>query len=156
MHRIPESWRTRFVKTHLPPEGAWWLRPRVEGVVPIELGTMVVQAEQDRTGGTVLTLGEADNVKQRQIRVDHLIAGTGYVTDVDRLAFLDASLRRAIRRVERAPRLNSTFQSSVPGLWFVGSSSALSFGPLFRFVVGADYTARVVSTDVASREKFAA
>jgi hypothetical protein len=27
----------------------------------------------------------------------------------------------------------------------------MSFGPLFRFVVGADYAARIVSTDIASR-----
>jgi hypothetical protein len=29
------------------------------------------------------------------------------------------------------------FQSSVPGLHFVGFASAFSFGPLFRFVAGA-------------------
>ena len=30
------------------------------------------------------------------------------------------------------------------GLYFVGPVSALSFGPLFRFVAGADYTTSVV------------
>jgi FAD-dependent urate hydroxylase len=152
MHHLPASWRTKFVKTHLPPEGAWWLRPRVEGIVPVRLSTTVVGAHADNRGGAVLTLRQADN-GSRQLTVDHLIAGTGYVTDVDRLGFLDAGLRSAIRRVERTPKLTSTFQSSVPGLWFVGPTSAMSFGPLFRFVVGAEYTARVVSADVALREK---
>ena len=35
MHRVPAAWRTRFVKTHLPPEGAWWLRDRVEDRFPV-------------------------------------------------------------------------------------------------------------------------
>jgi hypothetical protein len=38
----------------------------------------------------------------------------------------------------------------VPGLHFVGPASAMSFGPLFRFVVGADYTARRLSAHLAS------
>ena len=44
---------------------------------------------------------------------------------------------------------------SAPGLRFIGPSSAMSFGPLFRFVVGADYTARVVSSSLASRGRSA-
>jgi hypothetical protein len=31
----------------------------------------------------------------------------------------------------------------------------LSFGPLFRFVAGADYTARVVSSSLAARDRSA-
>ena len=34
----------------------------------------------------------------------------------------------------------------MPGLRFMGPASAMSFGPLFRFVVGADYTAGIVSS----------
>ena len=33
-------------------------------------------------------------------------------------------------------------KSTVSGLYFVGPASALSFGPLFRFVVGAEYTSQ--------------
>ena len=35
MHRVPATWRTRFVKNHLPAEGAWWLRDRVENRLPV-------------------------------------------------------------------------------------------------------------------------
>ena len=36
--------------------------------------------------------------------------------------------------LESAPRLSSHFESSLPGLYFVGPVSAFSFGPLERFV----------------------
>jgi hypothetical protein len=39
----------------------------------------------------------------------------------------------------------------VPGLRFVGVTSAVSFGPLFRFVVGAEYTAHVIARSLAAR-----
>src|SRR5215813_14773938 len=45
-YHLPTAWRTRFVKTHLPPEGAWWLRDRVEGRVPVSAGTIVVDARE--------------------------------------------------------------------------------------------------------------
>ena len=83
--------------------------------------------------------------------VDHVIAGSGYVIDVERLDFLHPKLRSAIQCLERAPRLNATFEASVPGLHVIGPASAMSFGPLFRFVVGAEYTARTVSAHLASQ-----
>ena len=46
MHRFPAAWRTRFVKSHLPAEGAWWLRERVENRVPVHFGTTVVEARE--------------------------------------------------------------------------------------------------------------
>jgi hypothetical protein len=41
------------------------------------------------------------------------------------------------------------FESSVPGLYFIGTASALSFGPAFRFVLGADFTARAITRQLA-------
>jgi hypothetical protein len=38
--------------------------------------------------------------------------------------------------------LSPTFQSSVPGLYFVGAAAANSFGPVLRFAYGAGFTAR--------------
>jgi len=155
MHRVPPKWRTRFVKTHLPAEGAWWLRPRVEGVVPIELGTTVVAAREE-SDGVALTLRHSKDADVRSIKVDHVVAGSGYVVDVDRIEFLDSKLRSAIHRLEGAPKLNASFEASVPGLRFVGPISSMSFGPLFRFVVGAEYTARIVTANLASQRKLAA
>jgi FAD-dependent urate hydroxylase len=150
MHSLPDSWRTRFVKNHLPAEGAWWLRDRVENKIPIHTGTVVVEAHE--TGGRVgLRLHAAMDRSDRQLVVDHVIAGSGYDIDVDRLDFLHPELRRQIQRLGLAPKLSATFETSVPGLRFIGPASAMSFGPLFRFVVGAEYTARTVSAHMASQ-----
>jgi hypothetical protein len=147
-HRMPSNWRARFVKSHLPAEGAWWLRARVEARFPIHFGTTVVAA-QTKGSRVALELEKSDN-RRHTILVDRVVVGTGYRVDVDRLAFLSPPLRQAISRLEQAPKLNSTFESSVHGLRFIGSSSAMSFGPLFRFVIGADYSARVVAAKLAS------
>ena len=64
---------------------------------------------------------------------------------MDRLGFLAPGLRAAVARVEKAPRLDRHFQSTVPGLYFVGVSAMFSFGPLVRFVCGTAYCAPVVA-----------
>ncbi|MGY3238670.1 cation diffusion facilitator CzcD-associated flavoprotein CzcO [Bradyrhizobium sp. USDA 4448] len=150
MHRVPAKWRTRFVKSHLPAEGAWWLRHRVEGRLPIHLGASVVNANEV-SGRLALELRFASDAGDRRLMVDHVIAGSGYDIDVGRLTFISQSLRGAIRCIGRAPQLNSGFEASVPGLHFIGPSSAMSFGPLFRFVIGAEYSARVVSRRLSAR-----
>jgi pyridine nucleotide-disulfide oxidoreductase len=149
VHRLPSAWRTRFTKSHLPAAGAWWLRERLEQCVPVHFGTTVVDA-RETAGRVALRLRLGKDGSEHQCIVDHVIAGTGYVADIDRLDFLHPQLRGAIKRLERGPRLNSTFEASIPRLRFIGPASALSFGPLFRFVVGADYTARVVAAQLAS------
>ena len=149
LHKLPEKMRTKFVLSHLPPEGAWWLRPRVENLVPINLQSTVVTASV-RGERVALQVRDAAANREHEMEFDHVIAGSGYDLNVQRLEFLDAPLRNAVECIERSPRLNSNFESSVPGLHFVGPISAMSFGPLFRFVAGADYTARRVSAHLAA------
>jgi FAD-dependent urate hydroxylase len=150
LHRLPEQWRTRFVKKHLPAEGAWWLRSRVENQLPISLLTTVVAA-REAAGRAELRLRDDTTGSERIVEVDHVIAGSGYDVDVERLKFLEPTLRSGIQTIERSPRLNAKFESSVRGLHFIGPLSAMSFGPLFRFVVGADYTARTLTAHLATQ-----
>jgi len=81
--------------------------------------------------------------------VDHVVAGTGYEVDLDRLPFLSDDLRGQLQRIERAPRVDRHFQSSMPGLYFVGVSSMFNFGPLVRFVCGTEYCAPTVARHLA-------
>jgi FAD-dependent urate hydroxylase len=144
---LPERPRVRFVARHLGPSAPWWIHDRVIGKVPIHVSTEVLAAE--RTGDRVrLHLREGGSA-QRIIEVDHVVAGTGYDLDVDRLSLLDPGLRARLRRVERAPALSFHFESSVSGLYFIGPISSLSFGPLFRFVCGSGYAAPVVARHLA-------
>jgi thioredoxin reductase len=149
MHRVPAPWRTRFVRSHLPAEGAWWLRDRVENIVPIHCSTAIV-AVAEHGSRLALRLREGRTGCERSIEVDHVIAGSGYVIDVERISLLEPKLRARIQRLEAAPRLNSAFESSVPGLYFIGPAAAMSFGPLYRFVCGAEYTAETIATHLAT------
>jgi thioredoxin reductase len=149
MHRLPDALRVRLVKNYLPPAGAWWLRERVENRIPVHTGSTVHEAcEAD--GRVALKLKSTKDGAERQLVVDHVVAGTGYDINVERLAFLDQELRCKIERFGRAPRLNSSFETSVSGLSIIGPAAAMSFGPLFRFVAGSEYAARVVSEYLTS------
>lgn len=146
-HFVPDRWRVPFVKSYLGPHGAWWLRDRILGKVPILTDCAIVQATP--SGGRLAL--HVRHAGESEIFCDHVIAATGYEVDVDRLQFLAADLRQSIRRIEQGPALDFRFQSSVPGLYFVGFASSLSFGPLFRFVAGADYTSRALAREFTRR-----
>jgi thioredoxin reductase len=97
----------------------------------------------------MLRLRNTQDRTEFDLAADRVIVGTGYDVDVDRLSFLDRGLRSEVARIEKAPKLNATFESSVPGLYFIGPASAMSFGPLFRFVAGTAYTSKIVSRRLA-------
>ncbi|MFJ9610618.1 FAD-dependent oxidoreductase [Kitasatospora sp. NPDC101176] len=142
---LPDATRSRLVRTVLGPSGAWWLRERVEGRVPVLLRRPLDGAES-ANGVVRLRVGGAPE----PLETDHVLAATGYRVDVDRLELLDAALRRAVVRAPTgAPRLDRDFQSSVLGLYFTGLSAADTFGPLMRFVAGTGFAARRISGALA-------
>ena len=152
-HYLPDDRRVRLTRRYLGPAGSWWLRDRVEGKVPTLTHTSIVSAAV-KNGKVCLHVRTA-NGEEREIETEHVIAGTGYQADVNRLPFLNRALASEIRRIERSPSLSRHFESSVPGLYFVGLSAAFSFGPLFRFVAGARYTTPKVARHVARSLKTA-
>jgi thioredoxin reductase len=142
--------RVRLTRTYLGPMGTWWLRDRVEGKVPMLKQTSILAATA-QNGKVRLRLRTADG-DEREIETEHVIAGTGYEANVDRLPFL-GPLAAEIRRIERAPALSPYFESSVPGLYFVGLAAAFAFGPLFRFVCGSYYATPKVARHLAQSLK---
>jgi len=110
--------------------------------VPLLLGLTPERA--DIVDGKVrLTLRGADGSRS-EISADHVITGTGYKVDIEKLQFLSAEIRRDITVVESTPVLSNAFESSVPGLYFVGLAAANTFGPVLRFAFGAGFAARRV------------
>ena len=141
--RLPADLRYRKAITALGPAGACWLRPRVEGRIPTLLGHSVASATA--TGGRVrLFLRDERGLAASELDTDHVIAATGYRTALDRLRFLGGPLRAQIRTHAGTPVVDRRFQSSVPGLYFVGPAVASTFGPVMRFVYGADFAARTL------------
>jgi cation diffusion facilitator CzcD-associated flavoprotein CzcO len=148
LHYVPEGRRVRFTRGYLGASGPWWLYDRFKDKVPTRLESRVTGAEA--TGGRVTLQVSEKGAAPRALEVDHVIAGTGFEADVDRLSFIDPDLRARVRRVSRAPALSRNFESSVGGLYFIGPASAFSFGPLFRFVAGAAYASPTVAKHIAS------
>jgi len=150
-HYLPTERRVRLAKTYLGPLGAWWLRPRVDGKIHIERQIALLSAgvEDDK-----IALKFRAGQDEKLIRVDHIISATGYEADVDRLPFISSNLAADVKRIERAPELSPSFEStSVPGLYFVGPVASFSFGPLVRFVAGAEFTVPRVSRHVVKSLK---
>jgi len=77
--------------------------------------------------------------------VDHIVLATGYQVDVSRCAFLAQDLVQSVRLVGGYPALSAGFETSLPGLHFLGASAARTFGPLMRFVAGTKYAARALT-----------
>jgi thioredoxin reductase len=146
-HAMPEEVRLRIVQRYLGPSGGWWLRDRFVGRVPHKLG-LTPQGAEIRDGKVHLTLKDHSNTPSVHV-TDHVITATGYRVDLRRLQFLSPELLSEIVSVQNTPVLSSAFQSSVPGLYFVGVASANSFGPVMRFAFGAAYTAKKISRHLA-------
>ena len=144
---LPDDKRVRLTRKHLGPFGTWWVRDQIGDAVPIERSTRVVSAV-DLDDHISLSVSGPDG--DRELVTDHVIAGTGYEVDVDRIPFLDPALCSSIARIERAPRLSRNFQSSVAGLYFIGPTAAFSFGPLLRFACGAEFVAPKLSRHLAA------
>jgi hypothetical protein len=140
--------RAEIVAATLSPAGSWWLKERFAeavGIGAVRCATEVTAAKHD--GGRVV-LDLAGPGGSDRIEADHVIAATGYDVDVSRLTVLAEPLRARVRPVgagSRGPVLDSSFQTSVPGLFAVGLASAPTFGPAMRFVLGCAYTARRVA-----------
>lgn len=140
---LPQATRRHRARTALGPAGAWWLRSRATDRFPVLLGRRVAGA--DRTGSGVRLVLHDEQGRITTLDTEHVIAATGFRPDVSRLAFLEPNLRALLRQVGGDPRVGRDFQSSVPGLYFAGPAVASSFGPVMRFVYGADFAARTVS-----------
>lgn len=139
---LPGRLRTYIARTYLGPRGGWPVRERVEKL-PNILGARIAGTRE--VGASVsLDLVSADGTRL-DLTVDHVIAATGYHLDVDRMNILSPDIRQHLARLDGGPELSAKFESSVPGLYFAGYSALYSFGPLMRFVAGADFGARRIS-----------
>jgi thioredoxin reductase len=145
---LPESTRVYRARAALGPAGACWLPGRVEGEFPLLLGRALKWAKSD--GGGVRLGFAGPGGADSELAADHVIAATGYRADLSRLTFLSDQLRPVLRTVAGTAAVDSHYQSSVPGLYFVGPAVAPVFGPVMRFVYGADHAARTTARHLAA------
>ena len=146
-YRLPADLRMRIVSTWLGPAGGWYMRERVVGKVPC-LAAHSLQSAQVGDGQVHLRLAGANGV-DRVLSADHIIAATGYRVDFGTVEFLDQALRADLLTASGYPVLSRNFETSIAGLYIVGPAAAYSFGPMFRFVLGARFTARRLARHLA-------
>jgi lysine/ornithine N-monooxygenase len=141
-YRFPQGWKDRYNAIY-PPGANDWLRSRVIGKVGLHEGRTVAQVVATN-GRITATLSDG-----ARLHADHVLLATGYRVDIAKLPMLHPSLRAAIKADRAIPILSHWFESSVPGLYFVGITSLRAFGPLYRFVAGCGAAARRVAASVA-------
>src|SRR5271163_1503924 len=148
VHRFSENRRLQIVKNYLGPAGGWFMRDRLIGKVPLLLDRQLERA--GISNGRVRLRFATPDGSFTEVTTDHVIAATGYKMDVESFEFLHDDVRREVKVIERTPVLSSYFESSLPGLYFVGPIAANSFGPVMRFAVGAKFTARRITKHLAA------
>jgi len=139
---FPAEKRHRFVAGSWGPTGAWWLRERFENRINTMLGGRIRSASP---AGSRVRLVVEQPSGLSEIETDHVICGTGFKVDMDRMELLDSSLRSSIAREGAAPLLDAHFETSMAGLFIVGIASAPTFGPVMRFMFGAKHVAPVLA-----------
>ena len=142
--KLPRPLQERIAYRSIRPAGSGWLVPRLRNV-GITTGVAV---DSIRATGECLNLELSDGTKRT---LDHLMLATGYQVNIARYRFLSTPVVKQLRLSDGYPELNAGFESSVPGLHFVGAPAAHSFGPLCRFVSGTPFTARTLTRWLLTR-----
>ena len=141
--RLSDKTRYLVDKRAVRPAGAQWLRLRVEEKVRQTPNTEIVKVIPQGQG---LHCELSDGTTRE---IDHLFLGTGYRPHIGKLDFIDPDLRKQVQNLDGQPLQNSWFESSVPHLYFVGALAGYTFGPLCRFVAGADTASRQITRHIA-------
>jgi hypothetical protein len=140
---LPSSIRPRVVDRYLMPAPGWFVRDRFQGQIT-HLSGCTLESLSLSDSGVELRMRHVGG-GQASVMSDHVIAATGYRLDLRRLSILSPELLHGIRQIGGQPELSGNFESSVPGLYFLGPLSSNCFGPAMRFVLGADFTARTLT-----------
>jgi thioredoxin reductase len=148
-HSMPFRLRKRAVQRHLGPAPGWFAKSKFVGRVTNHLGTRM--KEVGIRGNSIYLKFTQQDGSDTKLEFDHVIAATGYRVSLQRLCFLHPTLSNQIAAAEDVPILSRNFESSVPGLYFVGLASSNSFGPLCRFAYGAKFTSKRLARHLATR-----
>jgi FAD-dependent urate hydroxylase len=138
LQQFPRSLQDRLRIRSVRPAGAYWLLARLRDV-PLLTGRSISSATEDR-GRVRLRL---DDGSERT--ADHVLLGTGYRVDVAKYDFLAPNIIGTLRRSGGYPQLGPGFESSVPGLHFLGAPAAWSYGPLMNFVSGTKFASAALA-----------
>jgi hypothetical protein len=138
---VPLAWRDKIRTRAVRSAGSAWLPARLKDV-KIKTGRFVAEA---RSLGSQVQLKLNDGSFSF---VDHVILGTGYSVDISRYKFLPPAIVKQVQVFDGYPVLESGFRSSLPGLHFIGAPAARTFGPLFYFVTGTEFSSMALTSEI--------
>lgn len=147
--RLPESYRIEKARTVLGPNGSWWLKDRIVGLVDVIPGARIQEAIAHGSGVRLTLTGPG----QSRVDADHVISGTGFRVDLTRLPFVPQRLRTAVKCLNGHPVVSRAGETSVPGLYFAGAPTVLFIGPSARFVAGTHTLSASLARSVARRAR---
>nr|WP_294507731.1 FAD-dependent oxidoreductase [uncultured Rhodopila sp.] len=142
-YQMPQDFRHLVVRKHLGPAPGWTSRDEVERNVRVMLGTRISGSSMRGDLAAVTFL--KDDGTETTVEAEHVIAATGYKIDMRRLHFLSDGILRGLDLADQSPILSRHFETSIPGLFVIGTAAANSFGPMLRFAYGAGFTSRRLS-----------
>ncbi len=142
-YQMPRDFRHLVVRKHLGPAPGWTSREEVERNVPVLLGARIARSRLTNGGASVDF--RMDDGTERTVEAEHVIAATGYKVDMRRFQFLHGDIMNKLHLSDASPVLSRNFETSVKGLFVVGTAAANSFGPLLRFAYGAGFTSKRLS-----------
>ncbi|MBV9064134.1 MAG: NAD(P)/FAD-dependent oxidoreductase, partial [Alphaproteobacteria bacterium] len=143
-YRLPETLRSRAIASHMHPAGGWFMREKVQQNIPLLLGRKIRSAEA-HNDQVSLKLRDR-NGHEEVVVCDHVIAATGYEPDMRKVPFLNPALVQKISPRENVTELSDDFETTQKGLFAVGLAAMHNFGPLMRFMVGAEFAAPRVAS----------
>jgi cation diffusion facilitator CzcD-associated flavoprotein CzcO len=141
---LPQSIRTSLNRLSLRAGATGWLKPRFERVRVRSHAAIIAAQASDHDVKIAFTSGGGG-------AYDHVLLATGYHIDIARLGFFGSDLLGAVRRRDGSPRLGRGFESSVPGLHFLGANAVTSYGPVMRFIAGSPFAARELTRTILAR-----
>ena len=140
-HYLPRDTRDYVLTTRHGPAGSHWLKTRVINRISLHEYAHIENVTSINNDKRV----RLQIYKREAIEVDHVILGTGYRADIQRLPMLHPTLLASIQTYKDSPVLNSQFECNIPGLFFIGYTATRSFGPFYRFVIGDEAAAKRVT-----------
>ncbi len=146
VRRIPLPLRDKIRTRAVRPAGSNWLPARLKSVT-IRTGRFVTES---RSVGTQAHLKLDDG---SVTKADHVLLGTGYSVDISKFGFLPPPLLQRVKTLDGYPALRSGFESSLPGLHFMGAAAARTYGPLLYFVTGTEFASRELLSRILRRRK---
>jgi thioredoxin reductase len=141
---MPGAIKSQVFRRAVRPAASGRMRSHVEQAVTQTYGRSLTSATM--SGGRIHV--RLDDGSER--RVDHIVQGTGFEVDIARFGFLSPEIVASAQLVGRQPRVGAGFESSIPGLFFMGAASDMSYGPLMRAIAGTGFAASSVARRVAA------